>query len=42
MNPMYDVLIADLVRGGNWLLANRLILNIDKTGYWIVKIKIFC
>ena len=36
MNEMYDVLAAELVRVGEWLYANRLSLNIDKTSYMIV------
>ena len=36
MNEMYDVLTAELVRVGEWLHANRLSLNIDKTSYMIV------
>ena len=36
MNEMYDVLAAELVRVGEWLHANRLSLNIDKTSYTIV------
>ena len=36
MNEMYDVLAAELLRVGEWLYANRLSLNIDKTSYMIV------
>ena len=35
MNEMYDVLKAEFVLIGEWLLVNRLSLNIDKTSYLI-------
>ena len=37
----YDVLAAELVIVGDWLLANRLSLYIDKTTYMIVTNKMF-
>ena len=41
MNEMYDFLEAELVRAGDWLLVNRLPLNIDLTINMIVTNKKF-
>ena len=36
MNEMYDVLATELLKVCEWLHANRLSLNMDKTSYMIV------
>ena len=41
MNGIHDVLAAELVQVGVWLLANRLCLNRDKTSYMFVTNGIF-
>ena len=40
-NAMYDVLTEELMRVGDWLLGNRLSVNIDNTGYMIATNKKF-